>query len=268
MHSTHSKLLPISCHAHSKQQLKIDNHRLQDWKRQKIPAGKCLEKFCFEDLIKETGKNKKQKNNPLTIKKHPLIFFGHRVQFHSRKETAHTWSGFRKANVQQRFSNRHSNSYTVSHCYWPQDRSFPEFVWSWVTETSLQTGVPGDREAPGGTQQARLGAPRAAPPASRSRRPGEGGSASRANRPRRVPLPGWCPRRAPGARCPGSCPPCRSARRPPSPPGGTRSRWRRARRWKACGTAGATSCPSSASRSRGAAAAPGGCPEPPRSPRR
>lgn len=52
---------------------KIDNHRPQDWKRQKIPAGKCLEKIYFEDLIKETGRKKKKKKikKPHTQKNQP-----------------------------------------------------------------------------------------------------------------------------------------------------------------------------------------------------
>lgn len=231
----------------------------------KIPAGKCLEKIYFEDLIKETGKKKKEnkkathkkKNpNPLMIKKRAPTFLGHQAQFHCRKETAHTWPSFRRADVQQqRFSNRRIDLHAVPRCCWPHGRSLP--------------GV-GSRKPH--SKRERLVTPR--PPGGAPSRPawpppGQAPAASwRTASPPRVSVPGWCPRRAPGARCPGSCPPCRSARRPPSPPGGTRSRWRRARRWKACGTAGAASCPSSASRPPGAAAAPGGCPAPPRSPRR
>lgn len=78
MHSTHSKLLPISCHAHSKNQLK--NWQPQDSgtggdkkKHNNNPAGKCQEKCYFEDLTKEDGKTKQsnqkdpsneQKNTP------------------------------------------------------------------------------------------------------------------------------------------------------------------------------------------------------------
>lgn len=60
------------------------------------------------------------------IKTRAPTFLGHEAQFHCRKETAHTWPGFRRADVQQqRFSNRRINLHTVSHCCWPHGRSLP-----------------------------------------------------------------------------------------------------------------------------------------------
>lgn len=183
------------------------------------------------------------------IKKHLPVFLGRKVQ-QQQKETAHTWPGFWGAHVQKRFSNRHGSRCTAAHCCRPSTELHGAFLELGHGNLTPSGSICWPLRSPAGAQL-----------------PGQG-----AARPGRTahpaPLPGWCPRRAPSARCPGSYTPCRSARRPPSPPGGTRSRWRRSRSWTAGGTAGAASCPSSARRSPAAPAAPGGCPAPPRSPRR
>lgn len=95
---------------------KLDN-QTQDWKRQKIPAEKCLEFFYFEHLTQETGKNKKQRTYDQKTSPH---IPGTSRTIPQQKEIVHTWPGFWGAHVQKRFSNRRSSLCTAAHCCRPR----------------------------------------------------------------------------------------------------------------------------------------------------
>lgn len=151
---------------------KIDNHRLQDWKRQKIPAGKCLEKFYFEHLTQETGKKKKKTH--LWSKNISPYSWDIKYKYTAKRNSAHL-AGFLRSPRAEALFQQAQQPVRRSALLPGQDRSFPKFAWSWVTETSLQEGASG---GPWGAREA---------PSCPARLARGAGSASRANRSPRTP---------------------------------------------------------------------------------